>query len=125
MGTSKGNAKKKSRMKLVEFIGNPDNEFPNRTDMAVTVLGYKTTVSLYRLFTPLELSEIEGEGFELRKKRSARERSKIYKSLYDEGLKGNVQAAREYLDRTEGKVTDKLDAKITTVSHEDALNELA
>lgn len=117
--------KERNRVKLVEYIGNPDNEFPDRTEMAVTVLGYTTTVTLYRQFKPFELSEIEAEGFELRKKRSARERSKMYKSLYDEGLKGNVQAAREYLDRTEGKVTDKLDAKITTMSHEDALNELA
>lgn len=68
MGNPKGNVKARNRVKLAEYIGNPDNEFSDRTEMAVTVLGYTTTVTLYRQFKPFELSEIEAEGFKLRKK---------------------------------------------------------
>ena len=102
-------AKERHKAKLLEYIGNPDNDFPDRTEMAVSVLGFKRHCNLYRHFSPVELDAIENEAFEIRKKKTARERSNVYKALYKEAKSGNVQAAKEFLDRTEGKVTDKID----------------
>ena len=36
----------------------------------------------------------------------------MYDSLHREALKGNVQAAKEYLDRMESKVTDTLQPQV-------------
>lgn len=94
---------------MVQYISDPDNTFPTRSVLAVTVLGYKHTVTLYKLFSPDELTEIETEGLELRKKRTARQRAAVYDALFKEAASGNIQAIKEFLDRTEGKVKDKIE----------------
>ncbi len=63
--------------------------------------------TFYKHFTPQDISDIENEAFEIRKKNSARERSELMVALHKEGKSGNVQAVKEYLDRTEGKVVAK------------------
>ncbi len=69
--------------------------------------------TLYRHFSPTELQDIESEGLELRKKNSARPRAAIYKAMQAAAEAGDVAAMREYLNRTEGKVPDKLQADVT------------
>lgn len=100
-------AKRNARYKLLDYLGNPNNDFLPRCELSTIVLKYKHPNQIHKLFTTSELNEIEAEAFELRKKNSVRERSELYKSLYMHGKKGNVQAAKEFLERTEGKVTDK------------------
>lgn len=102
--------KKKDRLKakLFEFLSNPENEIPLRSQYAVHVLGYKRSRSIYTNFKPDELTEIENEALVVRKKLSATQRARVYDSLYKQAINGNVQAAKEYLDRTEGKTADKL-----------------
>lgn len=111
---------------MVQYISDPDNIFPTRSVLAVTVLGYKHTVTLYKLFSPDELTEIETEGLELRKKRTARQRADVYDALFKEAASGNIQAIKEFLDRTEGKVKDKVEVdqgdveiKVTLVGMDD------
>ena len=101
-------AKERNKRKLLEYLGNPENEFLGRNAYAVAVLGYKQPVSMYKKLSPAELDEIEAEAFEIRKKRCAKQRSHVYAKLYQEAQNGNVAAAKEFLDRVEGKVTDKL-----------------
>jgi len=45
----------------------------------------------------------------MRMKQTARQRVYVYEALYREAIKGNVSAAKEWLDRVEGKVTEKVD----------------
>lgn len=97
-------AKERKRLKMIEYIGNPENDFPSRSELALSVLGYKHVESLYRAFTTDELTEIE-----LRMRGTAGKRARVYDALYREAVKGNVQAAKEFLDRTEGKVKDKVE----------------
>lgn len=92
---------------LLSYLGNPDNRFPTRSYLATKVLGYSDVSAMYKLFTLQEMCEIENEAMELRAKHSASCRSRIYNAMVREAEKGNVQAMKEYLDRTEGKVTDK------------------
>lgn len=98
--------KRAHRTKLVEYIGDWNNDFPRRADMP-GICGF-TSTTLYLHFTPAELQEIEEEGFELRKRQAVLPRADMYNALYQEGLKGNVPAIKEYLDRIEGKTVDKL-----------------
>lgn len=105
-------AKERHRTKLIEFIGNPENDFPDRTEMATSVLGFSQQSTLYRHFSSEELTEIERAGFEIRKGQTAKQRAQVYTALFNQAKKGNVQAAKEYLDRVEGKVADKVEAKV-------------
>lgn len=104
-------AKEKHRKRLLEYLGNPENDFLNRSAMSAQLnISAKT---FYRHFAPHEIQEIEKEAYEERKKNSARQRGVVLSSLYTEAKGGNVSAAKEFLDRTEGKVPDKLDATVT------------
>lgn len=97
-----------NKNKLLEYLGNPENEWLPRSALALTVLGYKNHVSLYRLFTTAELREIEDEAWESRKSKTHRQRANLYRALYEAGLAGDVAAIREFLNRTEGKVPDNV-----------------
>ena len=98
-------AKERHRIKMLEYWGDPENDFINRSEMC-EVLGI-SGVCLYKHFTVTELNEIESEAVELRKKYSARQRAAVLNSLFKESINGSVSAAKEFLDRTEGKVVDK------------------
>lgn len=99
--------KNNNKSKILEYLSDPENDFLTRSEISITVLGYKQIRSIYKQFSPVELSEIEAQAFEERKRKSVRRRCKVYDSLYNEAIGGNVQAAKEFLDRTEGKVKEK------------------
>lgn len=99
--------KETHKINVIEYIGNPENKFPTRSEIALVVLEYQQVESFYKLFTTAEMSEMEEAGLALRKENSKRERAIVYDALFKEAQKGNVQACKEYLDRVEGKVIDK------------------
>ena len=99
-------AKDKHRAHLLKYMSDWNNPFPNRTEMAV-VLGIKL-VTLNFHFNADELNEILNEGLELRKKNSAIPRSEIYEAMQKAGKEGIVPAMKEFLDRTEGKIIEKI-----------------
>jgi hypothetical protein len=113
-------AKDIAKDKLLKYLGDPENDFVSRAKLSNEVLGYKNPNQINCLFTAAELQEIEAEAFEIRKKNSSKNRAELYGALYREGKKGNVQAIKEYLDRVEGKVTDKhkIEADVTTTLSE-------
>ncbi len=105
-------AKNKARTKLLEYLGNPENDFLNRAELSNDVLGYKNANQINVLFTASELAEIEDEALGLRKKRTAPQRSRVYAALLKEAEDGNLRAIKEYLDRTEGKVKDNINLDV-------------
>lgn len=104
-------ARDRAKIKLLEYLGNPENEFISRTRLSTEVLGYKSTNQLNCLFTSLELQDIENEALALRLQATARQRGNLYKKLYDAGMDGDVKAAEIYLNRTEGKAVDRIALK--------------
>ena len=101
----KGGAKLRHRLTLIEYLGNPENDFLIRADMA-RLLDISGQV-FYAHFSPVDLDAIEAEAFEIRKARTTRQRVVVYEALYNQAVKGNVKAIKEFLDRVEGKVIDK------------------
>ena len=99
-------AKDKHRQRLLSYLMDWDNPFPNKNEMAA-ILGLKQR-TLYFHFTPFELNEILSDGLELRKKHSAIPRSEVYMAMRKAAGDGAVPAQKEFLDRTEGKVIDRL-----------------
>ena len=98
-------AKERHRHRLLSYLIDWDNPFPNKNEMAA-ILGIKQR-TLYFHFTPAELNEILSDGLELRKKHSAVPRAEVYAAMRKAAGDGIVPAQKEFLDRTEGKVVDK------------------
>jgi hypothetical protein len=98
-------AKEKHKQRLLSYLMDWENPFPNRNEMA-EVLGISQN-TLYYHFNPAELNEILSDGLELRKKNSAIPRAEIYAAMHKSGKDGVVPAQKEFLDRTEGKVVEK------------------
>lgn len=109
-------AKERHRQKIIEYIGNPENELCSRSSLSVTVLGFKNERSIYRHFTPDELSEIEKEGIDLRRTKYAVEIGKVDKGLLQKAQAGDPQAAKLVYQRFEGwSEKQEIDSKIDTV----------
>ena len=53
--SKKKDAKGRARIKIIEFIGNLENDFPARSVLARNACGYKDSKYIYRLFTLSEL----------------------------------------------------------------------
>lgn len=102
--------KENKRDKLLEYLGNPLNEFPTRCEMSTAVLGHKTDNAIYRTFTPAELTEIESEALAIRRKKYAPELSKVDRAMLREASSGNHNAAKlcyqRFEDWQEGKSVD-------------------
>ena len=89
------------KISLLEYFSNPANKWPNRSQMAKKVLGYKQTQSMYRIFTVDELAEIEKEGLKLRRQKYCGELAEIDKVMIREAKDGNVPAGRLCYERFE------------------------
>lgn len=100
-------AKDRHRTNLLAYLSEWGNKFPDRKGMA-KICGI-TRATLTGHFSPDELNQILADGLELRKKHSAVQRSEVYDAMHKCALDGSVQAQEKFLERTEGKVTDKIE----------------
>lgn len=92
--------KDKHRLKLVEFIANPDNDFPDRATMAA-ICGISKR-ALHQHFSPEEFAELEADAMDLRRKHYSRFFPKIDKALISEAEEGNIAAIKLAYQRLEG-----------------------
>lgn len=90
------------RQQIIEYLGNPSNEWLCRADIARIALGYKNPAALYFMFSTDELSEIEAEALEIRRKKYAPEIAEVDKALLKEAKAGDVKAAKLIYQRFEG-----------------------
>ncbi len=119
-------AKEKGKVKLLEYLGNAENDFLSRGDLSTIVLGYKNSKQINRTFTAAELTEIEAEALEIRRKKYSSHISEVDLALLKKAKKGDAKAAKLVYQRFEGwseKQINELQGSVT-LSHEDALGEL-
>jgi hypothetical protein len=95
-------AKEKHKETLIQYCGDPSNDFPTRKEMALDVLGFKKQETLWFHFTPDELCEIERDALELRRKKYNPEIAKVDLALMKKAAGGNVAAAKLIYQRFEG-----------------------
>jgi len=86
------------RLTLMEYLTNPDNPFVNRTHLSIDVLGFSQASVIYQVFTPDELTEIEDEALEARRKRYAGKLAKVddavlRRAASDEGTAADAKLA--------------------------------
>lgn len=94
-------AKDRHKNKLLEYLGNPENLFCNRLQMAVDVLEFKSPAYLYIVFTLDELNEIEAEALAIRRRKYSPEIAKVDKKLFQTAQGGDVPAAKLCYQRFE------------------------
>lgn len=87
---------------MLEYCGNPDNEYPNREGLAVLVMGYANKSSMYSMFTPDELSELDRQALEIRRKKYAPHLSEIDRALIAQAKTGDSRACELAYKRFEG-----------------------
>lgn len=110
----KQTTKEKNRLKIIEYIGDPNKEFPDRSFISLSVCGYKDVSSLYKLFTVDELAEIEKEGLDLRRKKYSPELARADMGLLKRASLGDPQAAKLCYQKFENwKESSKIDVGVT------------
>ena len=97
----KTSTRDRNRDKLLQYLGNPENDWPDRTSMALKVLGYKSTASLYKMFTLAELQDIEREGLDIRRGKYSNLLARVDKSLIEAAIAGDPRAAKLVYQRFE------------------------
>ena len=93
--------KEQHRVKLLDYLSNPSNDWPNRDHLASDVL-HVAVSTLYHHFSPQELMEIERDALQLRRQRYSPHLSKVDNKLLDNAARGDTQAAKLMYDRLEG-----------------------
>lgn len=95
-------SRSENREKLVLYLANPENKFLNRKRLAIEVLGFAHSESLYQVFTPAELTVIEGEALDLRRKCYASKMALVDDGLIKKAASGDAAAAKLAFQRYEG-----------------------
>ncbi len=95
-------AKDRWKCKIVEYLANPENDFPSREYLALDVLGMKHKQHLFRIFTGAELQEIEREALEIRRTKYAASIALVDKGLLRKAAEGDSAAAKLVYQRFDG-----------------------
>ena len=94
--------KQVNKQKLLEYLGNPTNEWPTRVFMNDHVLGYvKSAQYIYKIFTLEEIHEIEQEALALRRLKYSGGIAKVDKALFRQALAGDTAAIKLCYQRFE------------------------
>jgi len=87
---------------LLEYLSNPANPTLDRCDLATQVIGYKSKHTIYKQFTPDELTEIEWEALALRRKRYAPKMLRVDRGLLKKAEEGTAAEAKLAYQKFEG-----------------------
>ena len=94
--------KKINKEKLLEYLGNPANEWPTRVFMNDHVLGYiKSKQYIYKIFTLQEIHEIEVEALASRRQKYSGGICAADRALFKAALSGDVAAIKLCYQRFE------------------------
>lgn len=87
-------AKQKHRSKLLEYMSDPNNDFPTREQMSLEILGFAQRQTINKVFSVEELHEIEQEALENRRRKYASILAKVDSALLERAQQGDPQAIK-------------------------------
>lgn len=90
----------KHRAKLMAYLSDPNNEMPTRDAMASEILGVRRS-TFYHHFSPAEISEIEAEALEERRKKYAPHLTQVDLAVLKKAKEGDAHAAKLAYQRFE------------------------
>jgi hypothetical protein len=94
--------KEQRRVTILNYLMNPDNEWPTRQEISTVLLGCKQPNQIYKTFSIDELREIELEALKLRRNRYTKKLSAVDQALFTKAIEGDVSAIRLCYQRFEG-----------------------
>lgn len=94
-------SKEAHRVKLIEYLADPDNPILTRKELATKVMGYKNPQGIHQTFNAAELDEIEQEALEIRRKKYASALSRVDAGLLKRAAEGDPAAAKLAYQRFE------------------------
>jgi len=100
--TKKLTAKDRAKIKIVEFLANPDNGFIPWQRLCTEVCHYKNSRYLYTLFTIEERREIEQIALAERRKNYSSQSAAVDYGLLKKAMSGDAAAAKLWYQRFEG-----------------------
>ncbi len=94
--------KDRNKERLIEYLANPENEWPSKEKLSQEVLGKKYNY-INRTWSPGEFQELIAEpALRLRRGRYAKDLAEVDRTLLRKAKEGNVQAAKLIYQRFEG-----------------------
>jgi hypothetical protein len=118
---SKITAKTRHRLKLIEHMSDPANDWPQHTDFP-KILDISES-ALYQHFTAAELAEIDHEAITLRRSRYSAYSGHIDSALVKQCKKGDTQAIKLFFQRFENW-SEKVGLDHSVQSVDDIIHEL-
>jgi len=112
MGAKTSITKRKRRRQLLEYLSDPGNPWLSRNAYASEVLGYAQPKTLWKVFSPSELEEIEAEALVERRKRISPILARVDQALFAKAQEGDLGAIEMVYKRFEAWSDKK------TVNHE-------
>lgn len=109
-------AKDRHKAKLLEYLGNPDNNFLSKGKLSTEVLGFAKEQGIHNVFTAAELEDIEREALEIRRTKYAKFIAAADKGLLERAKKGDPTAVKLVYQRFEGwseKVKEEVEGSLT------------
>lgn len=85
LGKTKITVKELHRLKLLEYLANPENEILKRSEWATGILGISPS-GLYFHFNADDLTEIEGEALNRRRARYGLKLGQVDKALFEKAI---------------------------------------
>jgi len=95
-------AKERNRDRLMRYLSDPENDWLDRKTLAIAVLGYKHSQSIWTVFTGAELDEIQREALDNRRKRYASMLARADMGILKAAAAGNPAAAKLAYQKFEG-----------------------
>ena len=93
-------AKDRHRDKLLRYLANPDNDWPNRGGLSIAIGLKEETFRTH--FNAADIDEMEATGLALRRRRCSSQSALVDKGLMKRAEEGDPAACKLYYQRIEG-----------------------
>jgi len=112
--------KNQAKEALVSYLSDPAKPWPSREELGVTVLGEEDGDKIYKLFTDGELSQIESQALDQRRKCYAGQLSRVDQGLFKKAEAGDTSAAKLVYQRFEAwaEKPEKKSAPLADISEQ-------
>jgi len=108
--------KNRLRVKVVEYLADPENPFLSWSMVGQAILGHKNPKSIYRLFDSEERDQIFSEALKLRRKRYTYLLAEVDRGLFRRAINdGDPTACKLLYQRFEGWAATEKHEQVVTI----------
>ena len=97
-------AKDRHKVILLEWLGDPENEWLRRKELSTHVLGFSKGQQIHNVFSAAELNEIENEALELRRSKYSGKIAEVDSKLFEKAISGDHDAIKLVYEKFDGLI---------------------